>query len=315
MSSPKRWRGIVPAMITPFTSKGEVDVEGAKRLVDYLVGSEVHGLFALSSTGEYFSLVDEQKEVFVRIVVSQVRGRAPIYAGASSNSLRTTISNVNKLYQWGVDAAVIIPPSFFTYSQKELIEYYTSIARNSPLPIFIYNIPLRAKVNIEISTLEELSHEENILGIKDTTVDMARFMELLFHFRQRDDFSLFQGSELLLAPSFIFGGNGAISALANIDPKLHVDIYQATMNRDIEKAYQFQKKMNFLFSVFSAGGDPSLSTNNFLLGIKIALSLLEICDSYVYQMGRKPTKEEINRVKQILLKRGLLKTGRDKKRT
>jgi len=303
----KCWRGIVPAMITPFTSKGEVDVEGAKRLVDYLIRSRVHGLFTLSSTGEYFSLVEEQKEVLVKAVVGQAKRRVPIYAGASSNSLRTTISNVNKLYQWGVDAAVIIPPSFFTYSQKELIEYYASIARNSPLPIFIYNIPSRAGVNMEISTLEELSHEENILGIKDTTVDMARFIELLFHFRQRDNFSLFQGSELLLASSFIFGGDGAISALASIDPKLHMDIYQAAMDKDIEKAYQLQKQMNFLFNVFSAADDPSLSINNFLLGIKIALNLLEICDSYVCQMRRKPRKEEINRVKQILLKRGLLR--------
>jgi len=165
MSSPKRWRGIVPAMITPFTSKGEVDVEGAKRLVDYLIRSGLHGLFTLSSTGEYFSLVDEQKEVLVKAVVGQAKRQVPIYAGASSNSLKTAISNVNKLYQWGVDAAVIIPPSFFTYSQKELIKYYASISRNSPLPIFIYNIPSRARVNMEISTLEELSHEENILGI------------------------------------------------------------------------------------------------------------------------------------------------------
>jgi 4-hydroxy-tetrahydrodipicolinate synthase len=175
------------------------------------------------------------------------------------------------------------------------------------MPIFIYNIPVRAGVNMEISTLKKLSQEENILGIKDTTVDMARFMNLLFHFRQRNDFSLFQGSELLLAPSFIFGGDGAISALANIDPKLHVDIYQAAMNKDVEKAYQLQKKMNFLFTIFSAAGNPGLSINNFPLGIKIALNLLGICDSYVCQIGRKPKKEEINRVEQILLKRGLLK--------
>ena len=160
---------------------------------------------------------------------------------------------------------------------------------------------------MEISTLEKLSQEENILGIKDTTVDMARFMELLFHFRQRNDFSLFQGSELLLAPSFIFGGDGAISALANIDPELHVDIYKAAEDKDAEKAYQLQKKMNFLFTIFSAAGDPGLSINNFLLGIKIALNLLGICDSYVCQMGRRPRKEEINRVEQILLKRGLLR--------
>ena len=306
MFNPNRWRGIVPAMITPFTSKEEVDVEGAKRLADYLVKGGVHGLLALGSTGEYFSLTDDQKEVFVKTVVSKTKGKVPVYAGASSNSLKIAISNIDKLYQWRVDAAVIIPPSFLTYSQEELIEYYTTIARNSPLPIFVYNIPARAGVNMEISTLEKLSQEENILGIKDTTVDMARFMELLFHFRQRTDFSLFQGSELLLAPTFIFGGDGAISALANIDPKLHVDIYQAAINKDVEKAYQLQKKMNFLFTIFSAAGDPGLSINNFLLGIKIALNLLKICDSYVCQMGRKPKKEEINRVEQILLKRGLL---------
>ena len=306
VSDSNRWRGIVPAMVTPFTREGEVDIEGVKRLVDYLVKSGVHGLFTLSSTGEYFSLVDEQKKVLVKAVVAQAQKRVPVYAGASSNSLKAVISNIDKLCQWGANVAVIIPPSFFTYSQEELIEYYVSIARNSPLPIFIYNIPGRTGVNMEISTLEKLNQEVNIVGTKDTTVDMARFMELLFHFRQRDDFSLFQGSELLLASSFIFGGNGAISALANIDPKLHVDIYKAAVDKDVEKAYQLQKKMNFLFTIFSAAGDYRLSTNNFLLGIKIALNLLGICDSYVCQLGRRPKKEETNRVEQILVQRGLL---------
>lgn len=79
------------------------------------------------------------------------------------------------------------------------------------------------------------------------------------------------------------------------------------MNKDTEKTYQLQKKMNFFFTIFSAAGDPRLSTNDFLLGIKIALNLLKICDVYVCQMGRKPRKKEINRVEQILLKRGLLR--------
>ena len=76
---------------------------------------------------------------------------------------------------------------------------------------------------------------------------------------------------------------------------------------DTMTAYQLQKKMNFLFTIFSVAGGPGLSINNFLLGIKIALNLLGICDSYVCQMGRRPKKEEINRVEQILFKRGLLK--------
>ena len=118
MFDSKCWRGIVPAMVIPFTRKGEVDIKGTKRLTDYLIGSGVHGLFALSSTGEYFSLVNEQKEVFVKTVVSQARKRVPIYAGASSNSLKIAISNIDKLYQWGVDTAVIIPPSFFTYFRR-----------------------------------------------------------------------------------------------------------------------------------------------------------------------------------------------------
>ncbi len=79
VSDSNRWRGIVPAMVTPFTREGEVDIEGVKRLVDYLVKSGVHGLFTLSSTGEYFSLTDDQKEVFVKTVVSQTKKRVPIY--------------------------------------------------------------------------------------------------------------------------------------------------------------------------------------------------------------------------------------------
>ena len=88
-------RGIVPAMITPLTDDGNIDIDGTRRLVNYLIDGGVHGLFGLSSSGEIFALTDEQKEIFAKTIVSEARDRVPVYIGASSPSLSLIIPCLN----------------------------------------------------------------------------------------------------------------------------------------------------------------------------------------------------------------------------
>jgi len=307
MSNLKKYRGIIPAMVTPFNKDGEIDISGVKNLVNHLVAGKVNALFTLSSTGELAVLTDKDKEKLIKVIVDEADDRLPVYSGVSSPSLKDVIRNIEKVAKVGVKGVVIVAPYFFNYTQEELIQYFKTIANNSPIPIIIYNIPDRVPENIEISTLEVLSEEKMIVGLKDTTENMIRFMNLLYKFKDRPDFSLFQGSEFILAPSFIFGGDGATVAAANIAPKFFVDLYELCLKNDIKGAYRLQQKISaFSCELFTVKGDYSASINSFLFGMKTALNLIGICDFYHTQMNQEPNKEDIEKVKDILIKYDLL---------
>jgi len=306
MPKRKKFHGIVPAFITPFDRRGNVDVEGAKRLVRYQLKNGVHGIFALSSTGELASLTPEQREALTKAVVAEVRGRATVYVGASATCMKETLANVQQAAEWGGDAAVVIPPYFLNYSQAELVEYYRTVARESPIPVLAYNIPGRAKVSLDVPTLQRMHEEGSIVGLKDTTVDMARMMALCYAFRDECSFSTFQGSELLVGPSFLFGCDGAVAALANVAPKQFVQVYNAALKKDVDKVYRLQREINGIFQLFFGCGDIGATVNNFLLSVKVALKLLGLCDTPMAQLSREPKKEEVKKVRAILVKHGLL---------
>jgi len=302
----KKYRGIVPAVMSALKADGSADVEGQRRLTRHLVDGGVHGLFVLGSAGEYQALSARTREEIVKAVVEENAGKVPVYVGASSNSLAETKENTARCADWGADAAVVLPPGFFFYSQDELVEYFESVAEASEIPVIAYNYPRRIGNTLEPETIERISRHPNIAGMKDSSGEMGRFMGLIYAFREREDFSIFQGSELLLAPSFIFGGDGAVAALANIAPREHVRLYDAAVAGDVAGTYEMQGKINRIFQVFLAAGDLSESTNNFFLSVKIALKLLGLCDTNLAQVGREPTEQMLEDVRKILKEEDLL---------
>ena len=287
-------RGIIPAMVTPFDSQGEVSEDSLRKLVDYLMEGGVHGLFPVGSQGEFYALEKEEKKKIMEIVLDQVKGKVPVYAGTGAITTRETITLTKMAQDIGVDAASIITPFFISPTQDELYEHYLAIAKSTSLPILLYNNPGRSGVNLSADLVVRLSKVDNIVGIKDSSGDMTLTAEYIR--RTSDGFSVLAGRDTLIYGTLSYGGKGAIAATANVAPKLVVEIYEAYTRGDIEQAKKAQANLAPLRLAFSIGSFPVV--------IKDALELMGIKAGTT----RAPIKS-LNKDKQEMLRNTLQQMG------
>ncbi|UOF92380.1 4-hydroxy-tetrahydrodipicolinate synthase [Fodinisporobacter ferrooxydans] len=248
--------GIIPAMITPFTKEQEINEPGLRQLVNRLIKSGVHGLFCFGTNGEFFSLTFDEKVQIAEIVVDEVNGRVPVYVGAGCISTAETIKLSNKLEVIGVDAVSVITPFFLTYTQKELIKHYQSIADTTRLPIVLYNIPSRTGNSLQPNTVAELSKISNIVGIKDSSGSFDNILRYLDHVDS--DFSVMAGTDSLILPTLMAGGKGAIASTANVLPKAVVSIYENWKLDNIHEAEKAQDQLRALRAAMNWGTLPSV---------------------------------------------------------
>jgi len=260
-------KGIIPAMVTPFDKQGKVNETVLRELVDYLVEAGVHGIFAIGSQGEFYALEKEEKKKVIETVVDQVNGKVSVYAGTGAITTKEAIALTKMAEEIGVDAVSIITPFYISPTQDELYEHYVNIARSTNLPVLLYNNPGRTGgINLSVELVARLSKVDNIVGIKDSSGDMTLISGYI---RNTDEnFSVLAGKDTLIYATLLYGGKGAIAATANVAPKLVVEIYEAYMAGDIEKAKKAQMRLAPLRDAFSLGTFPVV--------IKDALELMGI---------------------------------------
>jgi 4-hydroxy-tetrahydrodipicolinate synthase len=247
--------GIIPALITPFTSEQEVSEQGLRKLVNRLINGGVHGLFCLGTNGEFFSLTFEEKVEIAEIIVDEVKGRVPVYVGAGCVSTKETIKLAKKMEQLKVDALSVITPYFLSFTQEELYEHYRLVASSTELPIILYNIPDRTGNNLQPDTVRKLSKIDNIVGIKDSSGKLDNILQYLDVADQ--DFSVLAGTDSLILPTLMAGGKGAIAATANVLPQTVVSIYESWKAGNYDEAQVSQNQLRDLRSVMKLGTLPA----------------------------------------------------------
>ncbi|WP_299091998.1 4-hydroxy-tetrahydrodipicolinate synthase [uncultured Metabacillus sp.] len=247
--------GIIPAMITPFTSDQEVSEQGIRKLVNDLIESGVHGLFCLGTNGEFFSLTFDEKVEIARIIVDEAKGRVPIYVGAGCISTKETISLAKKMEQLNVDALSVITPYFLAFSQEELYEHFKQIANSTRLPIILYNIPDRTGNSLQAHTVVRLSEIDNIVGMKDSSGKIDNILQYLD--AVNPNFSVLAGTDSLILPTLMAGGKGAIAATANVLPQTVVSIYENWKIGKYEEAQIAQDQLRDLRLAIKLGTLPA----------------------------------------------------------
>lgn len=235
-------KGIIPAMVTPLNEQG-INEQGTRKLVRRLIDGGVHGLFILGTNGEFHTLSQEEKIIFARIVVDEVAGRIPVFAGAGDISTQKVIDLVNEFDKIGVDAASVITPFLLKYTDEELINHYRQVAEQTELPIILYNIPANTGNAINHKVFEELIKIESIIGIKDSSGDIENFKGYL-KLNHRDDFSLLMGSDSKILEALQLGADGSVASTANVVTKTDVLIYEEFIAGNIEKAQQAQSSID-----------------------------------------------------------------------
>jgi 4-hydroxy-tetrahydrodipicolinate synthase len=292
----RMFRGIIPPLVTPLIDRDVLDDAGLERLVEHVINGGVSGLFILGTTGEAPSLSYRLRCELIGRVCDVVAGRVPVLVGITDTAFVESVNLAHIAADAGAAAVVLSTPYYFLAGQTELVSYVKNITRQLPLPLMLYNMPSLTKVWFEIDTLRTLSEIESIVGVKDSSGDLAYFERLVGLREQRADWSLMIGPEHLLVDAIRLGGDGGVSGGANVLPRLFVQCYQAAIDGDELRIAELREEINDFQRIYTIGKYAS----RFIKATKCALSILGICDDFMAEPFHRFLPPERQRVQQIV---------------
>lgn len=250
------FRGIVPPVLTPLTTEGEVDVASLERLVDHLVTEGVHGLFVLGSTGEVAYLTDEQRDLVVRTVVRAADGRVPVMGGAIDLTTARVVERAKALVAAGADAVVVTAPVYALNDLDEIERHLRAVAAAVDVPLFAYDIPVRVRTKLPADLLVRLGVEGVLAGVKDSSGDDVGFRRLVAaNAAAGSPLALFTGHEVVVDGMLLLGADGVVPGLANVDAGGYVRLWDLAQAGKWDDAKLEQDRIAALFEiVFQAKG-------------------------------------------------------------
>lgn len=232
---------LLTAMVTPFDEHNRLDLERTSQLVEYLLSNGTDGLVVAGTTGESPTLSFEEKMDLFKHVVNVVDGRVPIIAGTGSNDTQSSIKLTKAAEDVGVDAALVVTPYYNKPNQEGLYQHFTSIAKETNLPIMLYNIPTRAVVRLNVETVVALSQIENIVSVKDSTGDLDSIASILE--QAEDPFTVYSGDDFLTIPIQSIGGSGVVSVSSHIIGNEMKELIELFEQGKVKEAARLHRKL------------------------------------------------------------------------
>lgn len=205
---------LMTAMLTPFTSQGEVDEAEVKRLALHLIATGTDTIVVGGTTGESPTLTSEERNGLIKIIKATAAGRAKVIAGTGTNSTRDTIENSKAAVQAGADGLMIVTPYYNKPPQNSLYEHYAAIAREVDIPTLIYNVPGRTACNIMPTTLAKLAAIDVFFGVKEASGSLDQVSEIMRTVPER--FLVYSGDDSLTLPMMAVGAVGVVSVSSHI---------------------------------------------------------------------------------------------------
>jgi 4-hydroxy-tetrahydrodipicolinate synthase len=258
-------KGMGVALITPFTSEGNVDYTALLRLVDYQLQNGADYLVILGTTAETPTLTPEEQNEIVRQVVSKVNGQIPIILGAGGNNTRSIVQKLQSEVLTGIDAILSVVPYYSKPTQEGIYQHYKCIAEATSLPVILYNVPGRTGVNMTAETTLRLAHDfANVIAVKEASGDMKQIGCIIKH--KPADFQIISGDDGITFPLITLGAVGVISVIGNAFPKEFGRMVHSALTGDYTPAAAIHHRFTELFELLFADGSPA--------GVKSMLHLM-----------------------------------------
>lgn len=253
-------KGIIPPILTPMLEDESINEAELRNQVNRMLDGGAHGIFPLGTNGEAYILSEAEKAFVLEVVVDEVKGRVPVYAGTGCVGTADTIRLSKTAQKLGADVLSIITPYFAAASQDELYHHYVKVAAAVDLPIVLYNIPARTGNSIAPGTLIKLAKNiDNIVAIKDSSGNfdnMKQYIEVTENIGKK--FSVLSGNDALILPGLVFGGQGGIAGCANVYPRALASIYNSFVAGDFQKAREYQDSIRPLRNCFKYGNPNTI---------------------------------------------------------
>jgi len=289
-------RGVVTPLITPVDDKEQVSETGLRNLIEYVLGGGVHGVFVLGSTGEFYGIDSDEKKRATEITIDQVKGRVPVYVGASAITTRECVKLSKMAEASGAQAVTVLTPMFISPSEEELYKHFRTIAESTALPVLVYNNPDRTGINMSANLIERLAGIPNIVGAKDSSGDLTLTSEYIRRTRDKG-FRVLAGRDTMILGTLVYGGVGCVAATSNVAPSLVVEIYNKFMAGELQASLEAQYRLAPLRIAFGLGSFPVV--------MKDALNLLGIDVGDPIRPLDHCTKPNLAKLKEILVNMGL----------
>lgn len=266
--------GIVPPMITPLLDPDRLDPVGLERVVELLVGGGVRGIFALGTTGEAASLSYRLRREVIERTCALVRHRVPVVVGITDTALEESVALGRFAADAGAAALVVAAPYLMPPGQAELRAYLSVLLERLPLPLVLYHCPPLTRTMFEMETVRWAMDQPRILGLKDSSGDLAYFGSLCGLLPRRPEWRLLAGPEQLLVQTMSMGGHGGVCGGANLFPGLYTRLFEAARAGETEAAERLQASVA---AVGAALYHFQAHPTSFIKGIKAALSMVGVC--------------------------------------
>ncbi len=259
-------QGIFTPHMVPLDESGWINEAELRRYIDWLIDRGVHGLYPNGSTGEFVRFTAEERRRIVKIVCQQAAGRVPVLAGAAEANAKETLAACETYAEYGARAVAIVSPFYYKLSPESVYAYFREIALHSSIDVTLYNIPMFASP-IDVPTVKRLAEFERIVGIKDSSGDLAFMMRMISAVRPiRPDFSFLTGWEAVLVPMLIVGADGGTNATSGVVPELTRTLFDLTQSGKLDEAMKLQYRLLELF-------DTMLYSADFPEGFRAAVEL------------------------------------------
>lgn len=280
---------ISTAMVTPFSEEGKIDFEKTERLIEHLIENGTDSLVVSGTTGESPTLTWDEIEELVKFTVKQVNGRIPVIVGTGSNCTQTSIDATKQMEKCGVDGVMLVTPYYNKPDQKGLYAHFSTIAKETELPILLYNIPGRSVVNMLPETTIALSKIANIQAIKEASGDLEQMAAIIEG--TDDDFKVYSGDDGLALPLLAIGGDGVVSVSSHVvGNEMQKMISAYNEGRGKEAAAMHRKLLPVFTALFSSPNPVPVKYALSKIGIetgKVRLPLVSLDDTTVVDEALK----------------------------
>lgn len=253
------------ALITPFKTDETIDLDALARLVEHQIKSGTDYLVVCGTTAETPTLTESEKDQITQFVINCVAGRLPIVLGVGGNCTKSVVEKLNTMNFDGIDAILSVTPYYNKPSQEGLYQHYAAIAKASPLPVILYNVPGRTGVNMLASTTLRLANEfSNICAIKEASGNFTQIDDIIKN--KPAEFMVISGDDAITFPLITLGAVGVISVIGNAFPREFSRMVRLALEGDYPSARSIHHRFTELIELLFVEGNPA--------GVKSMLALM-----------------------------------------
>ena len=233
------WEGVMPAVTTKLTEDDKLDLKLFNINIDAQLKAGVNGIVLGGTLGEASTLTREEKSILIKNTVECTKNKVPVLMNIAEQSTSEAIISAQLAEKDGAKGLMILPPMRYKASNLETVNYFISIAKNTSLPIMIYNNPVDYKIEVTLKMFDELLKYDNIQAVKESTRDISNVTRIINQFGDR--LKIMTGVDTIALESLLMGANGWIAGLVDAFPNETVAIYKLQKAGMIKEAIEIYR--------------------------------------------------------------------------